>query len=511
MLVDIKALIVVLAIAGLVFHLAKPAAVQFMSDADFARRRNVWMILTAVCFLAPNFWIYAFVAAPFFVSSNRRDATPVALFLWMLHVVPPVDVPIPLPGTGGGLLPLNNSRLLEVCVLLPAVLRFRKTQDATTAIRFGAMEVLLLAYGLLQVVLYTPPDFPHHPIVQDTSLNIVRRIVSFLLDVYLLYYSVALTCRSRRAMLDVAASFCLSCAVMAAIALFENLRNWLLYTDIISHWANDLHAAFYLVRGGSVRAQVSAGHSIALGNILAVGFGFWLYLQTRIKTTPFRIGGTLLLLGGLYATSSRGAWLGTAVIYFTFLATSPSAASRVVKGAVLTAVLAGLVLASPLGDRILDMLPSSGAPADMYRHRLSERGWALVMAHPFFGDRFPWPEMEDLRQGEGIIDIVNTYLGVALNYGLVGLFCFVTFILLGMKAVYTRARDLAHSDPDLALLGSGLIASIVGILVMIDSNSFALGCEKMFYTLAGLTSAYGVLAKRQPGRTVVGVGKSLQN
>ena len=36
--------------------------------------------------------------------------------------------------------------------------------------------------------------------------------------------------------------------------------------------------------------------------------------------------------------------------------------------------------------------------------------------------------MEDLRQGEGIIDLVNTYLGVALSYGVIGLFFFLSFI-----------------------------------------------------------------------------------
>jgi O-antigen ligase len=148
-----------------------------------------------------------------------------------------------------------------------------------------------------------------------------------------------------------------------------------------------------------------------------------------------------------------------------------------------------------MGDRILEMLPVTGQPADPYRYRLAERGWELVLAHPFFGDQFPWPEMEDLRQGEGIIDLVNTYLGVALNYGLIGLFCFLSFILLGMTTVYARTRELIQSDLDLALFGISLIACIVGTLVMIDSNSFNMGPEKIFYVLAGLTTAYARLAR----------------
>jgi O-antigen ligase len=151
---------------------------------------------------------------------------------------------------------------------------------------------------------------------------------------------------------------------------------------------------------------------------------------------------------------------------------------------------------SPIGDRILDVLPIMGNKADaniIYRERLSERGWEIVMRHPFFGDQFPYPEMEDLRQGEGIIDFVNSYLQVALNYGLIGLSLFLSFILLGISRIFARTRALMHSDPDLALLGVSLIACIVAALEMIYSASFGLGAQKMFYVLAGLATAYSAM------------------
>jgi hypothetical protein len=507
---NLKALMVVLAIAATVFHLTKPIALRFMSGEDFSRRRLVWYVLTTACFVLPNFWLYGLVAVPMLLWANRHDSNPTALYLWMLHVVPPVSVIIPLPGTSG-LLPLDNNLLLAICVLLPAATRYRRNREKPTVSQFGTMDVLLLAYGVLQVTLYTLPDAPDHAVIQDTLLNVIRRAVSFSLDTYLLYYTVARTCQSRLKMADAAASFCLACVVLAATALFENLRSWLLYTDIAARWSGDPHAGFYLLRGGSVRAQVSAGHSIALGNILAVGFGFWLYIKSHVQSAKQRVAVTLLLWGGLYATSSRGAWLGAAFVYFTFLAAGPRAASRMVKGTLLAVASAGLIAVTPIGNRVLEMLPQSGKPADEYRHRLAERGWEIVMAHPFFGDQFPWPEMEDLRQGEGIIDIVNTYLAVALSYGLIGLFCFVSFILIGMTKVYARTRELVHSDPDLALFGTSLIASIAGILLMIDSNSFAL-IENSFYLLAGLTAAYASLAKSEQHRpAVLGPRKTLQN
>jgi O-antigen ligase len=404
---------------------------------------------------------------------------------------------IPILGNNG-LFPLENYRLLALCVLLPATIRYRKHPKEYDAGAFGAMDILLLAFGVLQVALYTPPDLPYHLVIPDSPSNALRRGVLFLLDVYLLYYAISRTCQSRRKMVDAAAAFCLACAVMAALAFFERTKGWLLYVDIASRWGTDPNAAYYLVRGGSVRAQVSAGHSIALGYLLAVGFGFWLYLRSHIESRIHRVGVTLLLWGGLFGAFSRGAWLGGATIYFTFIAAGPRAVSRLVKGISLALVIAGLVAVSPIGNQILELIPTMGKPADIYRHRLAERGWEVVLSHPFFGDQFPWPEMEDLRQGEGIIDIVNTYLGAALEYGFIGLFLFLSFILLAMIRAYARARELSRSDPDLALLGTSLTACIVGTLVVIDSSSFILGCEKLFYVLAGLATAYARLARSTP-------------
>lgn len=496
MLASIKELVVVLTIAAVVFRLARPIALQFMDSGDFARRRLVWFVLTAVGFLSPNFWLYALVAVPVLIWANRSEPNSVALYLLLLHVIPPVDIPIPILGNNG-LFSLGNYRLLAFCVLLPAVIRYRKIRDQATVGRLGLMDVLLLAIGVLQVALFTPPDLPYHLYIPDSPANALRRAFLFLLDTFLLFFAVSRTCQSRRKIAEAVAAFCLACAVMAAIAVFERTRNWLLYVDIIARWENNPNAAFYLGRGGSVRAQVSAGHSIALGNLLTVGLGFWFYLESSVRSRKSRIAATLLLCAGLFATNSRGAWLGAAITYFTFLAAGPRGASRVMRGAVIGLAIVGVILVTPIGDQVLAMLPTSGQPADLYRHRLAERGWEIVLAHPLFGDQFPWPEMEDLRQGEGIIDIVNSYLGFALNYGLVGLTCYLSFILVGMITVYTRSKKLTHSDPDLALLGRSLVACIVGLLVMIDSVSFNMGVEKIFYVLAALALAYTRLTSEQ--------------
>lgn len=494
MFASVKALIVVLTIATAIFFLAKPIATQFMSKEDFSRRRIVWFVLTAVGLMSPNVWLYALLAVPMLVWAGRNDSNPVALYLLLMHVVPPIEVTIPLIGNHG-LISLDNYRLLALCVLLPAIMRYRTNPQEARQGTFGLMDVLLLAFGVLQVTLYTPPDLPFHQIIPDSATNVARRILLFFLDTYLLYYAVSRLLQSRKKMIDTLATFVLGCAVMSALAMFERTRNWLLYVDIAGRWGTDPNATYYLMRGGSVRAQVSAGHSIALGLLISIAFGFSLYLMSHLRSRIQRIGLALLLWGGLFGAFSRGGWLGSAVIYFAFIAAGPRAVSRFVRGACIVGAVASVIALSPLGDQILELLPKSGQPADLYRSRLAERGWEVALEGPLFGNQFPWPELEDLRQGEGIIDLVNSYLGVALGYGLVGLFFFASFFLLGMLKDYMRARELSRSDPDLALLGTSLFASAVGMLVMIKNTSFVLGTQKMFWVLAGLAVAYATLER----------------
>ena len=52
MITNLKAMIVVLAIAMAVFIIAKPICLRFMAEHDFSRRRNVWFALTLAAFIS---------------------------------------------------------------------------------------------------------------------------------------------------------------------------------------------------------------------------------------------------------------------------------------------------------------------------------------------------------------------------------------------------------------------------------------------------------------------------
>ena len=69
-----------------------------------------------------------------------------------------------------------------------------------------------------------------------------------------------------------------------------------------------------------------------------------------------------------------------------------------------------------------------GAETVSYREHLFRVSLDVIQLNPIFGSPNFLMQMEELRTGEGIIDLVNAYLAFALAYGLVGLGLFVGFM-----------------------------------------------------------------------------------
>ena len=84
------------------------------------------------------------------------------------------------------------------------------------------------------------------------------------------------------------------------------------------------------------------------------------------------------------------------------------------------------------GKRLLDYLPFIGSIEKGnidYRQRLLDNAMIVIERNPWLGstDYHKSKEMLSMIQGQGIIDIVNTYLGIALDKGIVGLSLFLFF------------------------------------------------------------------------------------
>jgi len=155
----------------------------------------------------------------------------------------------------------------------------------------------------------------------------------------------------------------------------------------------------------------------------------------------------------------------------------------------------------PGGEKVVQLLPFVGKIEKYnidYRESLLENSTIVIKRNPWFGsvEYLTAPEMERMRQGEGIIDIVNTYIGIALEYGLVGLGLFVGFFVLVLNGIYKAMREIRSRDDEVYRLGRALLAALVGILVTIFTVSSITIIPIVYWSVAGLGVAYTQIACR---------------
>jgi O-antigen ligase len=498
MILSLKELFVVLVLAAITFRLAKPVALLFMAPDDFSRRRNIWYVLTVTAFLSPSFWLYAVVAIPVITIAARKDSNPTAVYLMLLQVIPPIELPVPMIGISY-LFYINNYLLLSFCVMAPAALRIIRSKDKAQAQGLQLTDFCLLAYGFLTAILYVHFQTPEGGLYPGSVTESLRRGFVFFFSIYVPYFSISRINSSRKMLVDSIATFCLACGLMAAIAILESAHHWLLYGEIAGRWGSASLGTPYLARGTSLRAMASSGHSMALGHLLVIAFGLSLYLQTRVVSKRVRLGIAALFWAGLMAAYARGAWIVGVVVYFLFAALRPNPLSKFLKATGIAAVIAPLVYLSPLGDKITSVLPFLGGKVDnfnvVYRQRLWDRSWQIIQESPIWGDQEAMLKMQDLRQGEGIIDLVNSYVQILLDNGFVGLILFLSFVLIPLFKAWSSSRKLMRADPDFGLLGASLVSCIVGTLLLIQNGSFVGVSEMMFYVIAALTAAYAYLGQ----------------
>jgi O-antigen ligase len=160
-----------------------------------------------------------------------------------------------------------------------------------------------------------------------------------------------------------------------------------------------------------------------------------------------------------------------------------------------------LLSLTPWAAELVKMIMMSGPTEDfnvLYRQRLLDISFDVIKMNPWFGshDFTSLPIMQQLIQGEGIIDVVNSYLQVALAYGLVGLtlfcgvfFASVRFALVVNKSKYSRIERNPLLPTILACLGA--------ILLTISSVSGIANVPIMYWVVAGLCVAHGRLAQEQ--------------
>ena len=118
-----------------------------------------------------------------------------------------------------------------------------------------------------------------------------------------------------------------------------------------------------------------------------------------------------------------------------------------------------------------------------------EKSLEVIANNFYFGSHDYWLYLEDLRQGQGIIDIVNNYIGVALNTGVVGLTIYLLFFVGVLARVYMQMRK-TRPDSEVHELGQVLIGAIFGLLIMLSSVSEITFVPIVYWSVCAMAVAY---------------------
>lgn len=489
---QIRALIVVLVLGSLVWWLARPAVVQVVAPATFAVWRRAWYITTLAWFLSPNFWVYAGVLTVMLSVLGRRETHVFGLYLLLLLAAPPMATAIPGFGLVNYLFTLDHYRLLALAFLLPWA--WRLSRDGSVPRYFQSpLDGLVLAYLLLNALL----AFRGGNFTSDA-----RTALMMWIDLFLPYYVASRSIRNAEGFRYALAGLVMGAAVLSVLAAFEVLRSWKLYETASIAMGLDGFGA-YKTRGGFIRPAVTIIDSIALGYVVVVALGSYLYLQSLISGRGRQWLGWLVLVTGLLASLSRGPWVGAVLVVLVFLLLGPQPIRRLMQGVAAGAV--GFVALSllPTGQKLISLLPFVGQEEQgnvEYRANLLTAAMPVIERNLLFGSSnyVNAPELQVMRQGEGIVDVVNSYVGVALHAGGVGLLLFAALFVWAMLLLRRGQRwARQHGDSDGQQLARALLAATVGIMFIIFTMSSILIVPTVYFVFFGLACAFSLWQRGQ--------------
>ena len=313
--------------------------------------------------------------------------------------------------------------------------------------RFTMSDAYMLAFVVIYCVCVS---------LRETPTGIARNIATYFIP-YVLSYHVLSRVRIERPEL-LLRILVLAAAAAGLLCIFETLRHWPLYAGIMGI-KNDLWTIdaprVWLERGGVARAYGPFAHPLTGGAMLGLAavaaWGLWL---ARGRSGPlFGLGVAVLI--GLASTLSRSGLVAVAIGLMTF---------QMLRGRYLLALLVPLA-----GFVTIFALPilTGGDAQSSTTYRLG-----LVMGIPqAFGSRawLGYREavaqglLDQFIQGQGIVDLVNAYIAIIVEGGIVSLIPFILFLL----SAYPHYRAIRRMNPggDHLLLAQALISILTALIV----------------------------------------------
>ncbi|OYY49711.1 MAG: hypothetical protein B7Y48_05225 [Methylophilales bacterium 28-44-11] len=487
---NIKAYIVILVFSSIAFHFAKKATAEILPVNQFKQFKNSWLILTSFAFLTFNYWIFLFLSFLFVAYRVKKTSHPIGLYMAVIAAVPPISALMPGFGIMNQLMQVDYLVILSAGLLLVAYFTFKSNDLA-----FGRVktDLFVASYLLLNLILNMGAT---------TVTDILRQAVVLYLTYFVPYFVISRLIKDKQSLKITFAAFMIACFPAALIGFFEAIKGWLMYSSLQSALKQYWSFGGYLSRDGALRATSSFGHSIAFGYTMTIALGMYLFVQNTIKQKMVRFAALGILMLGMIAPISRGPWVGAALLVTVYLYLGKNAISNILKLVMASMVVLAFTIALPFGDKIINLIPFVGKTDSQnldYRQRLLDASIIVISKSPLFGNKnyAAEPEMIKMIQGEKIIDLVNIYVSVLLNSGVVGLTLYVSIFFSAGLMTYKAMRRVKTVDYELFQLGRSLLSILIAIMLMNSATSEVLIVPYLYYAVIAMCVAYTQIVKKQ--------------
>ncbi|PHS68222.1 MAG: hypothetical protein COB23_09615 [Methylophaga sp.] len=481
---NIRALIVILILGSVILFYFRSIAVKHGFANDHRAFSSLWYTITIASGITGDFWAFLLLVTVFFSVSPalKQNSKVISTYILLALIVPPVAIKIP------GVMGINHFgymswyRYLILILLVPYFFKTIQKPDFKWFNHYPDKYVVLFCTVVLVLEAIRTPS----------PTDMVRISMFRILDFIVPYYSISRGLKSTQDIRKVLFFFCVIMCIASLVAMFEATRSWHLYTSISESLEHTIKTVTdYKYRAGFLRAGTLYG-PIPSGGLLAVGFLIFYFFFPKERS--FKILSLFMLMGiGILATLSRGPWVAFIIALCLFVILQ----KKVMKLIVGVLFLTPLVLVSPIGDDFLALLPGVGTDKEgtiHYRQDLLETSIGVIEENPLFGSRhfMDNPKMQHLIQGEGIIDIVNTYLQIALWYGLIALASFIALLIFPALKLYSlsRMKNRTILERDLCHLFIAMIMVMVVTIATVSSLGAGGALAFVTWTLVAMSSAY---------------------
>ena len=352
----------------------------------------------------------------------------------------------------------------------------------TTSVAVGGMIAFLIARGRK---LKTPPwaDVSMFLVIlllifidarSGALTGYMRQIITYSIDYALPVYVITRCVGNLVEWRTILAAFaCLGC-ILAVLGLYESGAGWPLFSPLYAHYGFPVETLVKF-RGGVLRAYGTVEEPTALGATLVICFCAALASRRAFRSNLAYVAIVALIAVGTLAPQSRGGMIGIAVAFVVssfYRRGVGNVAQLGLAGLLISGIYVGTTVFGSFGAQIATSLEDGQGSAD-YRTELLRRGMQEFWKSPIIGDSYDnvVARMQDMVQGEGMVDFVNSYLYFALFAGAIGLVIFCISFLVPMFRLVAVRRTLPPGSIEREIAGFCL-AVLVSAAVMIAFTSY---------------------------------------